>query len=169
MQSRNVRFYAGRGEAWNRSESDLSTKERERLKVLHEVEQGHLRRLDAARRLRLTRPAGATFAGATEGRRRSLESYTVCAAALRTARFPRGLSCVRCGNCIRPVMPVLVPPWPANIGGDDGQLALSLAGRTRPGLSSARPDRRRQQPRVGPVGGARREENLRTLGGWLAR
>jgi hypothetical protein len=33
---------------------ELSTRERERLKVLHEVEQGHLRQLDAARRLRLS-------------------------------------------------------------------------------------------------------------------
>ena len=31
----------------------LSAKERERLKVLHEVERGHLRQIDAARRLRL--------------------------------------------------------------------------------------------------------------------
>jgi len=31
----------------------LSAKERERLKVLHEVERGHLRQMDAARRLRL--------------------------------------------------------------------------------------------------------------------
>ena len=33
---------------------ELSAKERERLKVLHEVEQGHLPQLDAARRLRLS-------------------------------------------------------------------------------------------------------------------
>jgi len=33
---------------------ELSTKERERLKVLHEVEQGHLKQVEAARRLRLT-------------------------------------------------------------------------------------------------------------------
>jgi Winged helix-turn helix len=33
---------------------ELSTRERERLKVLHEVEQGHLRQMDAARRLRLS-------------------------------------------------------------------------------------------------------------------
>jgi hypothetical protein len=32
----------------------LSAKERERLKVLHEIEQGHLRQVEAARRLRLT-------------------------------------------------------------------------------------------------------------------
>ena len=32
----------------------LSAKERERLKVLHEVERGHLRQMDAARRLRLS-------------------------------------------------------------------------------------------------------------------
>ena len=33
---------------------ELSAKERERLKVLHEVEQGHLKQVEAARRLRLT-------------------------------------------------------------------------------------------------------------------
>ena len=33
---------------------ELSAKERERLKVLHEVEQGHLPQIDAARRLRLS-------------------------------------------------------------------------------------------------------------------
>ena len=33
---------------------ELSAKERERLKVLHEVERGHLRQMDAARRLRLS-------------------------------------------------------------------------------------------------------------------
>ena len=33
---------------------ELSARERERLKVLHEVEQGHLRAIDAARRLRLS-------------------------------------------------------------------------------------------------------------------
>src|ERR1700685_3816776 len=32
----------------------LSAKERERLKVLHEVERGHLRQIDVARRLRLS-------------------------------------------------------------------------------------------------------------------
>jgi transposase len=34
--------------------TSLSQRERERLKVLHEVEQGHLKRVEAARRLRLT-------------------------------------------------------------------------------------------------------------------
>jgi helix-turn-helix protein len=33
---------------------DLSAKERERLKVLHEIEQGHLKQVEAARRMRLT-------------------------------------------------------------------------------------------------------------------
>jgi hypothetical protein len=33
---------------------ELRAKERERLKVLHEVEQGHLLQIDAARRLRLS-------------------------------------------------------------------------------------------------------------------
>jgi hypothetical protein len=33
---------------------ELSAKERERLKVLHEVDEGHLRQVEAARRLRLT-------------------------------------------------------------------------------------------------------------------
>jgi hypothetical protein len=33
---------------------ELSTRERERLKVLHEVEQGHLKQVEAAQRLRLT-------------------------------------------------------------------------------------------------------------------
>jgi len=33
---------------------ELSARERERLKVLHEVEQGHLKQVEAARRLRLT-------------------------------------------------------------------------------------------------------------------
>src|SRR5216684_1976825 len=33
---------------------ELSTKERDRLKVLHEVEQGHLKPVEAARRLRLS-------------------------------------------------------------------------------------------------------------------
>jgi hypothetical protein len=33
---------------------ELSARERERLKVLHEVEQGHLRQIDAAHRLRLS-------------------------------------------------------------------------------------------------------------------
>jgi predicted ArsR family transcriptional regulator len=33
---------------------ELSARERERLKVLHEGEQGHLRRVDAAHRLRLS-------------------------------------------------------------------------------------------------------------------
>jgi len=33
---------------------ELSARERERLKTLHEVEQGHLKQVDAARRLRLT-------------------------------------------------------------------------------------------------------------------
>jgi len=33
---------------------ELSIKERERLKVLHEVEEGHLKQIEAARRLRLT-------------------------------------------------------------------------------------------------------------------
>jgi hypothetical protein len=32
----------------------LSAKERERLRVLHEVKRGHLRQIDAARRLRLS-------------------------------------------------------------------------------------------------------------------
>lgn len=32
----------------------LNARERERLKVLHEIEQGHLRQVEAARRLRLT-------------------------------------------------------------------------------------------------------------------
>ena len=39
---------------------ELSARERERLKVLHEVEQAHLRQRDAAHRLRLSRtPIGA--------------------------------------------------------------------------------------------------------------
>jgi hypothetical protein len=33
---------------------ELNARERERLKILHEVEQGHLRQIDAARRLRLS-------------------------------------------------------------------------------------------------------------------
>ena len=33
---------------------ELSAKERERLKVLHEVEQGHLKQIEAAHRLHLT-------------------------------------------------------------------------------------------------------------------
>src|SRR5207245_9504917 len=33
---------------------ELSTKERERLEVLHEVEQGHLKQVEEARRLRLS-------------------------------------------------------------------------------------------------------------------
>jgi hypothetical protein len=33
---------------------ELSARERERLKILHAVEQGHLRQIEAARRLRLT-------------------------------------------------------------------------------------------------------------------
>src|ERR1700687_3258252 len=33
---------------------ELSARERERLKILHEVEQGHLRQIDAADRLRLS-------------------------------------------------------------------------------------------------------------------
>jgi Helix-turn-helix domain len=33
---------------------ELSAKERERLKVLHQVEQGHLKQIEAARRLRLS-------------------------------------------------------------------------------------------------------------------
>ena len=33
---------------------ELSARERERLKVLHEVEEGHLKQVEAARRLRLT-------------------------------------------------------------------------------------------------------------------
>ena len=33
---------------------ELSARERERLKVLHEVEQGHLRQIEAARRLQVT-------------------------------------------------------------------------------------------------------------------
>ncbi len=33
---------------------ELSARDRERLKVLHEVEQGHLQQVEAARRLRLT-------------------------------------------------------------------------------------------------------------------
>ena len=32
----------------------LSSRERERLKVLHEVEEGHLKQVEAARRLHLT-------------------------------------------------------------------------------------------------------------------
>ena len=37
VQSRNVRFHPGREEGWDR----LSAKERERLKVLQQVEEGH--------------------------------------------------------------------------------------------------------------------------------
>jgi hypothetical protein len=33
---------------------ELSTRERERLKILHEVEEGHLKQIEAAQRLRLT-------------------------------------------------------------------------------------------------------------------
>jgi Helix-turn-helix domain len=33
---------------------ELSAREPERLKILHEVQQGHLRQIDAARRLRLS-------------------------------------------------------------------------------------------------------------------
>ncbi len=33
---------------------ELSERERDRLKVLHEVEQGHLQQVEAAQRLRLT-------------------------------------------------------------------------------------------------------------------
>jgi len=33
---------------------EWSTKERERLKVLHEITQGHLRQIDGAHRLRLS-------------------------------------------------------------------------------------------------------------------
>src|SRR5580704_2421373 len=33
---------------------ELSTRERERLKVLHEIQQGHMRQIDAAHRLRLS-------------------------------------------------------------------------------------------------------------------
>ncbi|MGC1684958.1 MAG: helix-turn-helix domain-containing protein, partial [Candidatus Acidiferrales bacterium] len=33
---------------------ELSARERERLKVLHEIERGHLRQIDAAHRLRLS-------------------------------------------------------------------------------------------------------------------
>jgi hypothetical protein len=53
-QSRNVRLPKGRGRPMEKERIELSARERERLKVLHEVEQGHLRQVEAAQRLRIS-------------------------------------------------------------------------------------------------------------------
>jgi hypothetical protein len=47
--------FLGAGGPIEEERIELSAKERERLKVLHEVERGHLLQIDAARRLRLRR------------------------------------------------------------------------------------------------------------------
>jgi hypothetical protein len=57
-------FFLGVGGPIKEERIALSLKERERLKVL-QVEPGHLRQIDAARRLRLERSAGAAFARLT--------------------------------------------------------------------------------------------------------
>jgi len=50
---------------------------------------------------------------------------------------------------------VAAPPSVLRRIGHDGQLPVSLAGRSRPGWPSDRQDRRCHQPRVGPFGSAR--------------
>jgi|HubBroStandDraft_2_1064218.scaffolds.fasta_scaffold00045_6 hypothetical protein len=47
-------FLGARGPPMEEERIELSAKERERLKVLHEVEHGHLLQIAASRRLRLS-------------------------------------------------------------------------------------------------------------------
>ncbi len=54
VQSRNVRFHGWPRAPWKRSESLLSQRERDRLKVLHELQQRHLTQVEAAARLKVT-------------------------------------------------------------------------------------------------------------------
>ncbi len=93
---------------------ELSGKERERLKVLRQVEEGHLQQIEAARRLRLSdrqvRRLQARLR--TEG---DAESCIDCAAAARTGRCLRAAGSAPYGSCARPAMRVLAPRWRPNI------------------------------------------------------
>ncbi len=154
---------------------ELSAKERERLKVLHEVEQGHLKQVEAARRLRLTdrhvRRLQARLPGLEPENSRDLGAARVARlapgalsgirphAGRRAPGAPGSLGQPRdaaemdeCRRIVAAALParesracVAAAALCFRRAGDDGQFALSL------------------------VGGSRTEENLRTLGGWLVR
>src|SRR5579864_423853 len=93
---------------------ELSARERERLKVLQEVEEGHLKQVEAAERLRLTdrhvRRLQVRLRREGDG-----ASCIACAAAARIGRSPRRSSGEPSVSCARGAMPALVPPWPVNI------------------------------------------------------
>src|ERR1700730_17169066 len=53
-QSRNVRFHRWPRALWKRSELRLSQRERDRLRVLHEVKRKQITQIEAARRLKIS-------------------------------------------------------------------------------------------------------------------
>src|SRR5215471_21409885 len=92
---------------------ELSAKERERLKVLQQVEEGHLKQIEAARRLRLTdrhirrlqqrlRTQGD---GGIVHRLRGRRS---------NRKIPSRSGSVRCASCARRAMRVSDPRWRLN-------------------------------------------------------
>ncbi len=98
---------------------ELSQRERERLKVLHEVEQRHWKQREAAERLRhsvrqvrrlLQRVRKEGDRGLLHGR---------CGAGPRSGRLPRRCSDGSWRRCAV-AMPTSAPPWLASIWGAGG-------------------------------------------------
>ena len=94
---------------------ELSAKERERLKVLQQVEDGHLKQIEAARRLHLTERQVRRLQARLGGGGKTAESCIDCEVADRTGRFPSRWSSTPCATCARRAMRVSVPPWRRNI------------------------------------------------------
>src|ERR1700689_1416742 len=93
---------------------ELSAQERERLKVLHEITQGHLRQIEAAHRLRLSDRQGRRLLqrlGAVGGR----GAVHGLRGLPRIERFPPRSSSAACAGCGCQRMAVSVRRWPPNI------------------------------------------------------
>ena len=178
---------------------ELSAGERERLKVLQQVEEGHLKQVEAARRLRLSdrqvrrlqarvrsqgdrgivhrlpgcrsnrkignalrervmrelRQARYTGFGPTlAAEHLARQGIVVSRETLRSWMDAAGLW----QACRRKVKRVHVMAAQAQLlrrTGDDGQLAVSVAGGSRSGVPLGGDDRRRHEPRLGSFGGTR--------------
>jgi len=177
---------------------ELSARERERLKALHEVEQGPLKEIEAARRLRLSgrlirrlqvqlrergdRGIVRRLRGGHSNRKipdvlkqralRELRPGALCRfwprPGQRTLSRARSTGQSREAARVDERSGIVAATGAAGESsayvaasvihvrrtGDEGQLALSLAGRTRPRRPSDCSDRRGHQPRVRTTGGA---------------
>ena len=78
---------------------ELSARERERLKVLHEVEQGHLRQIDAAHRLRLSDRQVRRLLGRLRTQWGMAGWCIGCVVVPQIARFPRASSSAVYDGC----------------------------------------------------------------------